>query len=41
LTSAIINKLLHQPMRAIKDTAASPQLAHAAQQLFRLDFEAI
>jgi hypothetical protein len=33
---AIVNKLLHQPIAAMKDTEASGQMAQAVKQLFQL-----
>jgi glutamyl-tRNA reductase len=36
LSAAIVNKLLHQPIRTLKDPEAGSQLAQVVQQLFQL-----
>jgi glutamyl-tRNA reductase len=37
LSAAIVNKLLHRPIAALKEGGGDPQMALAVQQLFQLD----
>ncbi|MFL5802081.1 MAG: hypothetical protein ACJ8CR_10120 [Roseiflexaceae bacterium] len=37
MSTAIVNKLLHQPITTLKDPQSGNQLAQALQQLFQLN----